>query len=118
MSPGVTGESGPCPHCGETILRGAMACPACHRRLRFDAASLAASGGQSACPLALEGTIRHPEGGAAGEYSLLVEVQDDRGVRLARRVVGVGRLRSGDVRKVTVRFAVQVPENPAPPLPS
>ena len=58
------------------------------------------------------------EGGAAGEYSLLVEVQDDRGVLLARRVVGVGRLKSGDVRKVTVRFEVQVPENPAPPLPS
>jgi hypothetical protein len=31
-----------------------------------------------------------------------------------RRVIGVGRLKSGDVRKVTLRFEMQVPENPAP----
>ncbi|HTX53874.1 MAG TPA: hypothetical protein VMD08_10700 [Candidatus Baltobacteraceae bacterium] len=114
MSPGVTGESWQCPHCGETILRSAIACPACNRRLRFDAASLVASAGQSACPLAIESTIRHPEGNAA-EYSLLVEVHDDRGELLARRVVGVGGLKSGDVRKVTVRFEVQVPEKVSPP---
>jgi len=118
MSPGVTGESWQCPHCGETILRSAIACPACHRRLRFDAASIAASAGPSACPLVIEGTIRPPEGNAAWEYSLLVEVHDDRGELLARRVIGVGRLKSGDVRKVTLRFEVQVPENPAPPIPS
>ena len=118
MSPGGTGDSWQCPHCGETILRSAITCPACHRRLRFDAASIATPAGRSACPLAIEGTIRPAEGDAAWEYSLLVEVHDHRGELLVRRVLGVGRLKSGDVRKVTLRFEMQVPEKPAPSFPS
>ncbi len=110
MSPGGPGESLHCPHCGEQILKTAVACPACRRRLRFDAASLAALAGQTTCPLAVEGTVRHPNTDAPWEYSVLVEVHDDRGELLSRRVVGVGGLKPGEVRKVTLRFEVQVPE--------
>jgi len=114
MSPGAAGESWQCPHCGETILRSAVACPACQRRLRFDAASVAGSAA-TVCPLAIEGTIRHPDSDTAWEYSLLVEVHDDRGEVVARRVIGVGGMKAGDARKVMLRFEVQVPEKFPPP---
>jgi hypothetical protein len=118
MTPSGPGEAWNCPHCGEQILRSAVVCPGCHRRLRFDAASLVASAGETACPLAVEGTIRHPDAAAPGEYSVLVEVHDDRGELLARRVVGVGGLKSGDVRKVTLRFEVQAAAKAAPAPPA
>ncbi len=76
------------------------------------------SPGPTACPLWIEGTIHHPESAPSGEYSLLVEVHDDRGELLARRVVGVGGLKSGDTRTVTLRFEVQVSEKPASAAPT
>jgi len=60
--------------------------------------------------LAVEGTIRHPDDAATREYSVSVEVRDARGEVLARRVVTVGGLKSGDVRTVTLRFEVQALE--------
>ena len=110
ISHGVTGDSWNCPHCGERILRNAVICSACHRRLRFDGASAAQPAGNTVCPLTVEGTIRHPGSDVAWEYSVLIEVHDDEGELLARRVVGVGALKPGETRKVTLRIEVQLPE--------
>ncbi len=107
---GVTGESWNCPHCNERILRSALTCPACHRYLRFEAVTASPSGGSTVCPLTIDGTIRHPGTEAAWEYSVLIEVHDGGGEILARRVVGVGALRSGETRKFTLRVEVIVPE--------
>ena len=106
----MTGEAWNCPHCGERILRSAATCPACRRRLRVEAATGARPAGASVCPLSVDGRIRHPGNEAAWEYSILVEVHDERGEMVARRVVGVGALRPGESRKFTLRVEVLVPE--------
>jgi hypothetical protein len=100
---GVTGESWKCPHCGEQILRSAVICPACQRRLHVNALVTPQSAPITASPLSVEGIIRHPGTGAAWEYSVLVEVQDQEGEVLARRVVGVGALQPGESRVVKLR---------------
>ncbi len=106
----MTGEAWNCPHCGERILRSAPACPACQRHLRFDAVGVARAPRASVCALSVDGSLRHPGVEAPWEYSVLIEVSDDRGEMLARRVVGVGALRPGEGRKYTLRVEVLVPE--------
>jgi hypothetical protein len=61
------------------------------------------------CPLAVDGTIRHPGAESPWEYSVLIEVHDERGEMVARRVVGVGALRPGESRRFTLRVEVLVP---------
>ncbi len=106
----MTGEAWNCPHCGERILRSAATCPACQRHLRFDAVTAARPARPSVCPLSVDGTIRHPGNEAPWEYSVLIEVHDERGEMVARRVVGVGALRPDESRKFTLRVEVVVPE--------
>ncbi|MBI4010813.1 MAG: hypothetical protein HY359_00775 [Candidatus Rokubacteria bacterium] len=106
----ATGEAWNCPHCGERILRSAATCPACQRHLRFDAVTVARPAPATVCPLSVDGTIRHPGTEAAWEYSVLIEIHDERGEMVARRVVGVGALRAGEARKFTLRVEVVVPD--------
>ena len=53
----------------------------------------------------------HPGGEASWEYSVLIEVHDERDEMVARRVVGVGALRPGEARTFTLRVEVLVPES-------
>ena len=106
----ATGEAWNCPHCGERILRSAATCPACQRHLRFDAVTVARPAPATVCPLSVDGTIRLPGTEAAWEYSVLIEIHDERGEMVARRVVGVGALRAGEARKFTLRVEVVVPD--------
>ena len=112
----MTGEAWNCPHCGERILRSAPTCPACQRHLRLDALTVARPARPSVCPLSVDGTIRHPGNEAAWEYSVVIEVNDERSEMLARRVVGVGALKPGESRKFTLKVEVLVPEASAPAL--
>src|SRR5262245_26971170 len=105
-----TGEAWNCPHCRERILRSAATCPACRRHLRVEAVTGTRAARPSVCPLSIDGSIRHPSNEADWEYSILVEVQDEHGEMMARRVVGVGALRPGEARKFTLRVEVLVPE--------
>ena len=107
----MTGEAWNCPHCGERILRSAPTCPACLRHLRFDAVAVSRPPRAAVCPLSVDGTIRHPGSEAPWEYSVLIEVHDERDEMVARRVVGVGALRPGEGRKFTLRVEVLVPES-------
>ena len=107
---GPAGETWNCPHCGERILRSAGSCPACQRRLRFDAASASRSAAATSCPLTVEGTIRHPSTEAPWEFSVVVQVRDSQGEVLARRVVGVGAIRPGDTRTFTLQVEMRAPE--------
>jgi hypothetical protein len=104
------GEAWNCPHCGERILRSATTCPACQRHLRFDAVASARPAPATVCPLSVDGRIQHPGVEAPWEYSVLIEIHDERGEIVARRVVGVGALRPGDARTFTLRVEVLVPE--------
>jgi uncharacterized radical SAM superfamily protein len=98
-----------CPHCGERILRSAAMCPACRRHLRFEAVGAKPSR-SPVCPLSIDGSIRHPGNEVPWEYSVMVEVHDDQGKMIARRLVQVGALKPGEARKFTLRVEVLVPE--------
>ena len=50
--------------------------------------------------------FRHPGNEAPWEYSVLIEIHDERSEMVARRVVGVGDLRPGEGRKFTLRVEV------------
>jgi hypothetical protein len=106
----IQGAAWDCPHCGERILRSAAACPACRRYLRFEAVGGARAAGAIVCPLSIDGQIHHPGNQDAWEYSVLIEVRDERGEVMARRVIGVGALRPGGSRQFTLRVEVRVPE--------
>ncbi len=110
------GEAWKCPHCGERILRSALSCPACRRHLRFDAVGNArAAVRPTLCPLNVEGTIRHSGSAAHSEYSVIIEVREDRGDLITRRIVNVGALQPGQARRITLRVEMQAPEPSAPP---
>src|SRR5215475_4237078 len=112
----MVGEAWNCPHCGERILRSAITCPACRRHLRFDAVSAARPVVRSTlCPLNVEGTIRHSGNAALSEYSVIIEVREDRGDLIARRIVDVGALQPGQARRVTLRIEMQAPDPSVPP---
>jgi hypothetical protein len=112
----MVGEAWKCPHCGERILRSAVTCPACRRHLRFDAVTTGRPAGRpTVCPLDVEGTIRHAGGTSPSEYSVIIEVREDRGDLIARRIVNVGALEPGQARHVTLRVEMQAPESSAPP---
>jgi hypothetical protein len=107
---GATGETWNCPHCGEQILRSAASCPACQRRLRFGAVTRSPSPQNTVCPLSIDGVIRHPGSHGAWEYSVLVEVHDPKGEKLARRVVALGAIPPGETRLFTFRIELDVVE--------
>jgi hypothetical protein len=49
---------------------------------------------------------------------VLVEIQDAQGEVVTRRVVGVGAMQPGEIRKIALRVEVRVPEpgdHPGPP---
>jgi hypothetical protein len=112
----MVGEAWNCPHCGERILRSAPTCPACRRHLRFDAVTSARPVVRpTLCPLNVEGTIRHSGNAALSEYSVIIEVREDRGELIARRIVNVGALQPGQGRRITLRVEMQAPEPSASP---
>jgi hypothetical protein len=89
----LSGETRICPHCKDTILKSSTVCPACHHYLQFDALRVDAPAG--VCPLRIEGTIRHPDREKPCEYSVVLEVSDEGGEVISRRVGPFGLKRSG-----------------------
>lgn len=105
------GEAWNCPHCGQRILRSAVNCPACQRRLRFDTGTAGQASG--ACALRVEGTIHQASSETALEYSVLVQVRDAQGAVVARHVVGVGAIQPGDTRTFSLQVEARGPEDSA-----
>ena len=101
--PGSAGATRACPHCRETILESASVCPACRKFLRFDGNSDEPAVA-ALTPLSIEGSIRHPADGEPWEYTVVVTIRNSRGEEVARKLVGVGALGSGD----QCTFAVSV----------
>lgn len=105
--PGISGKTRVCPHCKSTILESASICPACRHHLRFDPKAIAERRAQATfSPLKVEGSFRHPAGGEAWEYSVVVSIRNERGEELARKVVGVGALQPQEAR--TVELSIDV----------
>ena len=104
------GKTRTCPHCKATILESASVCPGCQHHLRFDPNSLVERRAQPTfSALRVEGAFRNPEGAESWEYSVVVSIRNDRGEEVARKVVGVGALDSGESRTVTLSVDVFAP---------
>ncbi len=107
-NPHFPGKTRICPHCKATILSSATACAACQRYVHFGAARTGTdqSSAPIFCPLHVEGTINHPGSGESWEYSVVLQVENDRGEVISRHVVGVGALGPAEARTFTVRVEV------------
>lgn len=106
----ASGKTRTCPHCKATILESASVCPACQHHLRFDPRAIVERRMQPTfSPLRVEGAFRHPAGGEAWEYSVVVSIRNDRGEEVARKVVGVGGLQPNEGRTVTLSVDVFAP---------
>lgn len=104
---GTAGTTRICPHCKTTILDSATVCPSCKHHLRFEAAADRTL--ESSSALRVEGTIRHPSGDQAWEYSVVLTIRNDRGEEVARQVVGVGALRGNEQRTFTLDVEMFTP---------
>lgn len=101
IRPGQPGATRACPHCKETILESAAVCPACKHHVRFDAAPEAPDPDLPS-PLRIEGSIRQPADVSAWEYTVTVVIKDDRGVEIARKLVGVGAMAPNEQRSFSL----------------
>ncbi len=101
VRPGTPGATRQCPHCRETVLESAVVCPACRHYLRFDAGAVAPQA-PALTPLRIEGSIRHPADGEPWEYTVVVSICDDRGVEIARKLIGVGAMNPNEHRTFTL----------------
>jgi hypothetical protein len=99
--PGDAGATRACPHCREEILESASVCPACRHYLRFGAGAEAPQA-PAITPLRIEGSIRHPFEGGPWEYTVVVSIRDDRGVEIARKLIGVGAMNPNEQRTFTL----------------
>jgi hypothetical protein len=95
------GRTRVCPHCKATILESAAVCPGCNHHLRFG--KLAENQQRVAkSALRVEGTIKHPVSAEPCEYSVVIEVRNERGEQITRHVVGVGVLQPQEMRTFTL----------------
>ena len=85
----TAGSTRACPHCKATILQSAAVCPNCRGHLRYDSAAVAGQSTAASTPLRVEGTVRHPGGTGALEYTMLLTIRNQRGEEVARQLVGV-----------------------------
>ena len=99
--PTTVGRTRTCPHCRATVLESAAICPGCHHHLRFG--KLAADAQRvSKTALKVEGTVRHAPGAVPCEYSVVIEIRNERGEQVGRQVVGVGALQPQEQRPFTL----------------
>jgi hypothetical protein len=105
VRPGEAGATRQCPHCRETVLESAALCPACRHYLRVDA-GVDVPQAPALTPLRIEGSIRHPADGEPWEYTVVVAIRDDRGVEIARRLIGVGAMNPNEQRTFTLSVEV------------
>jgi len=102
----TAGKTRVCPHCKATILASAIVCPQCQHHLQFNPSQAQARAATGTSALRVEGTIKHSEGEAPWEYSLVISVRNERGQEINRQVVAVGAVQSGELRTVTLNMEV------------
>lgn len=99
--PGALGATRICPHCKATVLDSASICPGCQHHLRFNAAEVEQPAGTYSA-LRLDARIQHRVVSEACEYCVVLTIQDERGQKLTRQVVGVGALQPEEWRNFSV----------------
>jgi hypothetical protein len=108
------GKTQVCPHCKTTILDSATICPACKHYLRYDA-SVASNAVRRESVFNVEAGFRQPATAETVEYSVLIVVRNERDEEIARRVVDVGAIAPGELRRFSV--SVDVSSGPVRPRP-
>ena len=108
-SAGTVGRTRTCPHCKATILESAAVGPQCRHHRRVGVADVAQPDTDGFSALRVEGSIEHPDRGSNWEYSVVLTIRNERGVEIARQVVGVGALRPTESRTFTLSVDVQTP---------
>jgi hypothetical protein len=103
---GTVGRTRSCPHCKATILESAEICPQCRHHLRHGAAGRPSDAMPKFQAFNVEGTLHHSEQGGDWEYSVVLQIRNERGEVISRQVVGVGALRPTELR--TFMLAVEV----------
>jgi hypothetical protein len=103
--PATAGKTRTCPHCKAVILESASVCPGCSHHLRFDSQKEAAA--RSA--FKVEGKIQHPANEEPWEYCVVVSVKNEKGEEVARSVVNVGALQTGEKRTFALSVDVMPP---------
>jgi hypothetical protein len=114
VRPGEPGATRQCPHCRETILESAVVCPSCRHYLRYGAGVDTAVTPPALTPLCIEGSIRHPPGGDAWEYTVVVSIKNDRGVEIGRKLIGVGAMNANETRTFTLSVEAVTAKSKAP----
>ena len=94
-----------CPHCKATVLQSANICPGCQHHLRFNTTN-AEPQAQALSVMRIEGSIHNPGRGEQCEYCVVIAITNERGEKVARQVVGVGALQSGERHKYS--FSVEL----------
>ena len=79
-----------------------MVCPACRHYLRYGVGADAPATSPALTPLCIEGSIRHPPEGEPWEYTVVVSIRNDRGVEIARKLIGVGAMNPNEQRTFTL----------------
>lgn len=106
---GTVGRTRSCPHCKATILESATICPQCRHHLKHGAAAVSADATPRFQAFNVEGTLRHSERGGDWEYSVVLQIRNERGEVVSRQVVGVGALRPTEARTFTLAVEVATP---------
>jgi hypothetical protein len=103
------------------VLETAAICPGCRHHLRFSAEATQAAADEGYCALSVDGSIAHKVSSEPCEYFVVLDIRDERGVQLARQVVGVGVLQPGELRHLHMSVGMrpvraQVAARPQPQL--
>jgi hypothetical protein len=95
-----------CPHCKATVLQSANICPGCHHHLRFNTTAGAEPQVAALPVMRIEGSIRHADRAEQCEYCVVVSINNQKGEKITRQVVGVGALQPGEQH--TYSFSVEL----------
>ena len=95
-----------CPHCKATILASAVVCPGCKGHLRFDKDGVVAT----KAAWQIEGTLEPDRADASMEYSIVINVRNERNEEVARQVVNVGALQGTERRTFTLSIETSEPK--------
>ena len=107
---GNAGRTRTCPHCKATILESAVVCPQCRHHLKFGvAATPQQQQSEGFTALRVQGELKHAEPVGDWEYTVVMAIRNERGEEVSRQVVGVGALRPGEARNMTLTVEVTKP---------
>jgi hypothetical protein len=103
-----------CPHCKATVLQSANICPGCHHHLRFNTGNVEPQA-QAVSAMRIAGSIHHPGRGEQCEYCVVIAINNEKGEKITRQVIGVGALQPGERHQYSFSVELMPVKGPKPP---